>query len=262
MFTNFSIFLSLLRRDVSVFGQQIKTHGINNGIIYPLMYAFAFAYLQTQSYFTTSMMQERTTMFIGNILLLILISCFHFTFPLLFDLQGKRSVNYLLQVASLRILFLEKIFFATCATFVLTSPFIPLCKLILGKQFDTNSTNWFAFFIILFLGSLCVSTYYFLAVCCLKNAHQINNFWVRFNIPLTILGGYWTPWYTTLKVSSLLGWLCLLNPFLYITEGARQAILTDEKFLPLSVCAGALICFSLIFTQLIFYFFKKKIDCI
>jgi len=77
----FLIFLQLLHRDFYIFFKNFTTDAINNGLIFPLMYAFFFAYIQSQLYFETDMLQERTIMFIGNISLLTLVSSYHFTFP-------------------------------------------------------------------------------------------------------------------------------------------------------------------------------------
>jgi len=255
----FLIFLQLLHRDFYIFFKNFTTDAINNGLIFPLMYAFFFAYIQSQLYFETDMLQERTIMFIGNISLLTLVSSYHFTFPLLFDFEGARHVDYEIRTLSPRLVILEKIVFATLATFALILPFFPFCKLLLQNKFDTSNTNWIQLFIILFLGSLCVSAYYFLAICILKNASRINNFWLRFNLPLLLLGGFWTPWYITMKVFPALGIATLANPFLYITEGARQTIVGGSKFLSFPVSVTALICFSLLFTMLTFYFLKNEL---
>ena len=60
--------------------------------------------------------------------------------------------------------------------------------------------------------------------------------------------------------SPFLGRLMLLNPFVYITEGLRYALLGDPQFLPVWQCAPMLAGFTVLFTCGTWHFFKKKID--
>ena len=45
------IFMQFLRRDIYVYTRQLRDHVINYALIFPALYIFCFAYLQTQIYF-------------------------------------------------------------------------------------------------------------------------------------------------------------------------------------------------------------------
>ncbi|MCL5875675.1 MAG: ABC transporter permease [Candidatus Dependentiae bacterium] len=254
------IFFEFLRRDFYVYFKRINTYAINFIILYPLTYIISFAYIQAKSYFGAENTTQATIFFAGNVILLIMNLAFEFTILLLFDLENERTIDYRITLLNPRLILLEHIVFTTLFSFLLLAPFFPITVLILRSHFDSMHISWPLLFVILFLSCLCSAAYHMFIACSLKNSKQIVHFWMRCNLPLITFGGFLTPWYIMNQYSSVIGKVSLLNPFLYATEGIRQAIIGGDMFFPITYCVLVLIIFSCIFSFLACYLFKEKMD--
>ena len=254
------VFFEFLRRDFYVYFKRINTYAINFIILYPLTYIISFAYIQAKAYFGTDNTTQATIFFAGNLILLIMNLAFEFTILLLFDLENDRTIDYRITLLNPRLILLEQIIFTTLFSFLLLAPFFPLTTLILRTHFDSAHVSWPLLFIILFLSCLCSASYHMFIACSLKSSKQIVHFWMRCNLPLITFGGFVAPWYIMNQYSSIIGMASLCDPFLYATEGIRQAIIGGNLFFPITYCALVLILFSCIFSFLACYLFKKKVD--
>lgn len=254
------IFFQFLYRDFYVYLKRIQTYAINFIVLYPLTYIVSFAYIQAKAYFGIDNITQATIFFSGNVILLAMSLAFEFTIILLFDLENDRTIDYRITRLDPLLVLLEHIVFTTLFSFILLLPFFPITALVLQKNFDISHISWPLLFLMLFLSCLCCATYHLLVACALKNSKQIVHFWMRCNLPLMTLGGFWVPWYIMNQYSQYLGILTLFNPLLYATEGMRQAIIGGNMFLSASSCGLGLIIFSLIFTILTSWLFKKKVD--
>ena len=252
------IFFQFLYRDFYVHTQQLSTHMVNYSLIYPALYIFCFAYLQTQIYFQ-GQTQIGAIVFSGTCLVPLLVMTFHLTFELLFDLEKNHHTDFQITVLDPRLMLIEQILFSSLFTFFIMVPFFPLARIFASSCIDLSNIHWPSLFLILYLGSLCFSAYHKLAATILT-VKKISMFWTRVNYILLILGGFWIPLHTIREFSPTLGLLLRLNPIVYLTEGLRQSIVGGSKFLPLAQCASALFVLSIIFTLLSFYFFKKRVD--
>ena len=68
----------------------------------------------------------------------------------------------------------------------------------------------------------------------------------------------WDPY--IYEASPLLGYLMLLNPCMYITEGLRQVLTGSSTYFSAWICIGMLLCFACSFFICSCYFFKKQMD--
>lgn len=254
------VFINFLWRDAYVHGKHFGRHFINYCLLYPIIYAFCFAYLQTNTYFGQGNTRIGTILFCGNIMLIMMIATYRETVALLFDLENDRFIDYQVTILNPRLVIFERIFFTSLFTFILAIPFFPVGKLVLGSSLETDATSWHWVYIILYLGSVCCTAYHQLATLLLKKGNQLTSLWSRVNHVLINLGGFWIPLHVMQKYSRILGTIVYANPLLYISEGLRQAVVTGPEFLPLWLCALMLILFSIIFTILCLYQFKKRID--
>lgn len=253
------VFLRFLQRDVYIQKQRIGTFLINYGIIYPTIYSFAIGYIMANTYFGNTPLQG-SALFIGHILVIIVAFANSLNIGLLFDFEHQRCIDYQITLLSPHLILLERILFASLFTFVISIPFFPIAALILGKSFVTTHTSWPKMFLVLYISSLCCSAYTQFTACVIPSSHKLRSFWMRVNFGLINFGGIFIPWYLMKQFSSLLGYITLLNPLLYVTEGLRSAILNRTEFLPVWICIGAMLIFSILFTLLSFYFFKKRVD--
>lgn len=253
------IFFYFLWRDIYVYSKKIHENIINYALIYPLIYALSFVYLQASIYFKDNSLYMGTLIFAGSIMLPMMLLTFNVTFALLFDLEQNRFIDYQIILLSPRLVLLERILFATLFSFVLTVPFFPISKLFLGPHLDLSNTSWPALIGMIFVGSLCFASYQLLAACILKS-NQIRTFWRRVNGLFITFGGFWIPLEVMAKYSAILGICVQFNPVLYVTEGMRQAILKSSLFFSIPYCITILLSMSTLFTILAWYFFKKRTD--
>lgn len=249
-----------MQRDAYLYRHRIVQYVTNYAIIYPLMYAFSFGYLQSQIYFQSNNAKLGTMLFCGNFLVVAIVLTFKLSIDLLFDLEGARSINYQITILRPQLIIIQRIIFTSLFSFIVLLPYFPVAKLLLSDLLMTQHASWFKLGVILYLSCLMGAAYNHLAACMLKSSHVIGTFWRRCNMPFFMTGGFWIPWYVMNKTSTLLGTVTLLNPFLYVTEGIKQTILSGSEFLSFANCVIALLFFSLAFTILACYFFKKKMD--
>lgn len=255
---NVHLFLQFLYHDFYLQKQQLLNHVINYSIIYPALYTFCFAYLQTQIYFH-GQTQIGAMVFAGTCMVPLLVLTFHITFDLLFDLEKNKHTYYQITAINPRLLLVEQILFSSLFTFFIMIPFFPFARIFASSFIDLTNIHWPSLFLMLYLGALCFSAYHKLAAVILS-VKKISMFWTRVNYILLILGGFWIPLHVIHQFSPVLGFLVRLNPILYLTEGLRQSIIGGSRFLPLTQCASALFVLSIIFTLLSFHFFKKRVD--
>jgi ABC-type polysaccharide/polyol phosphate export permease len=182
------------------------------------------------------------------------------TVELLFDLEQNRFIDYQISVLPPRYVLLERITFASLFTFALLIPYFPLAKLLLGSYFVTERTSWIMLESMVFIGCVFSATYNLLISCMLKDSSRLSQFWVRINQPLLILGGFWVPRYIIAQYSPFLGFLCYLNPYMYITEGLRRAVLATDQFLPFWLCSLMLTLWISICLCASFYYFRQRTD--
>lgn len=255
-----AIFLQCLRRDVYVYKVRLKRYGINYLLILPALYIFAFAYIQPNVYFGPTHTNMGTMLFVGNVAMLMISMAFGMTAYIIYDLENDRFTDYQITILSPRLFIIEVILFAAIFSFCMLTPFFPLAKLVLQSAFDTSNTSWIKLMILLFVSSFFCASYMLFALLTLKNSSQIQRLWLRFNIPLVFLGGFWVPWYILSQYSPLFGYLTLANPFIYITEGLRSAIIGGDQFISFGICVSMLIILATACLFTTFYVFKKKVD--
>lgn len=254
------IFLQFLRRDFYVHGRRIGNLIFNYSIIYPLLYAFAFAYIQTNVYFGHSNATQGTMLLAGNISLIVMVITFQYAFDLLLDLEHDRFIDYQMTILHPSLIIIERIIFSSLFAFLLAVPFFPLTKLLLQDNMDTHNTAWLPMFIVMYVGALCCAAYHQLAIILIKHSDSISLLWSRVNIPFITLGGFWIPFYIINDYSPLLGNCIRINPILYFSEGMRQTLVGGQQFFSLSLSIFMLTVFSIIFCAASMILFKKRVD--
>ncbi len=258
---NMLVFIQFTKRDIYVFSKNIIRYFINYSLIFPLLYALTFGYIIPVTSFHQGNLISISLLLPSSIIFLFLSLNFNKNFFLLLDLESNIYIEFQSTLLNSRFIILQKIAISSFFTTLFLLPFFAISKLILQNSFNTSQLSIIKLILIIFFSSLVVASYVILSILYMKDAHQIGNWWRRVNTPLTMLGGTWVPWATMAKVSSTLGLITLLNPFIYITEGLRGAILGTDLFIPFHYCILALLCFTLVFIYLAIHKFKQRIDC-
>jgi len=258
----FLIFTNFLWRDLFTYlkSKQIKRYIINYSLIYPTLFSISYGYIIPNTCFDPSKLPATAVMLTGTIISAILSLVIATNIFMLVDLESDQFTKYQATVLRPNLLVLEKIVFSSLFSFFLLLPFFVISKLLLFKSFDTTHLSIIKFLIVLYLSTLAVSSYALLAMLNMSGTHVMGRWWRRFNFPLVMLGGAWVPWMFMQKASPLLAYIILVNPFLYITEGIRGAILGNGIYIPFIYCVSALSFATIIFTYFSFVSFKKRID--
>ncbi len=254
------IFAQFIRRELRVYKTELLQLLINHTIILPIMFSISIAYLQARSYFGANAHSMSTLLFSGNIIIPLMTTAFSIMFALFFDLQGNRFIMYQITLLSPRLVVLQRLLFGWGLCFILTAPFYPIGKLLLGTELDTTHTSWPAVLLMVLVSTLFCCSYHLLAAIYLTNPASINTLWARINGPMLSLGGLFIPFYIIKKFSSTIGSLMYLNPAIYITDGLRQAIIGGDQFLPLWLCIAVLTCCSVACTLCSIILFKKRVN--
>lgn len=262
MMQKLAIFIQFLRRDYYVQMQNLQRYIINYVIIQPIVWSLLTGYLQANTYFGSSNITQNTILFSGTIVVTLLVVTFVQALDLLFDFDGDCYIHYQIIVLSPILVLLERILFSSIICFLMVAPFYPISKMILQGYLDTSNTNWALVMLLLYFGSLCCSAYNIMAMCILKTASSTDTLWKRFNAPMIDFGGMWVPWAVIYQFSPILGYITYINPLIYISEGLKQAMIGGPQFLSFSLCIGMLSLFTIMFTLLAWYFFKKRTDCL
>lgn len=261
LFTNTArIFWYYMCREFRVYKTELPKLLVNHTIIFPTIFSISIAYLQARSYFGADARTMTTLLFSGNIIIPLMTTAFSVMFALFFDLQDTRFIMYQTTILNPRLVLLQRLLFGWALCFILTAPFYPLGKLLLGSELDTTVTNWYAVFTMVAISTLFCCSYTLLAAIYITNPAGINTFWARINGPMLSLGGLFIPFYIIKKFSPIISTGMYLNPAIYITEGLRQAIVGGERFLPLSTCVLVLGGCSVMCVIASWHLFKKRID--
>jgi hypothetical protein len=254
------VFLQLLFRDFYVFGKRLKTYGINYLVIYPALAILIFGYVQPGIIGGSSSARVSIILMVGTFALNTLSICYHLLSPFVFDVEGDRFIDYQLTLLPPRLLLFELITFPALFSFIIALPFFPFARLVLPHYFNELNTAWIGLIAMILVSSYFFASYVMLAMCVIKKSMYVRQFWIRCNWPLVILGGFWLPWMMLKKHFPLYSLIALLDPFTYITEGLRSALVGNDQFIAYPICIMTLFLFSIIFNLLSCYFFKQKLD--
>ncbi len=253
-------FLQLLWRDFYVFSTRIKNYGINYLIIYPILAIITFGYIQPGIYFGPGNTKTSIVLLIGTFCINMLSFCYTLMSPFVFDLESDRFTDYQILLLPPRWLLAELIIFPAVLAALVSVPFFLIAYAILPGYFDGLATNWPALLLVVLCAAFYCASYIMMALCIIRKATSIRQFWLNFNWPLVVIGGLWIPWHLLNDHLPWLGTIALLDPFTYFTEGVRSALIGTPQFIDYRYCIVALLFSSCIFSIVAAYFFKKKMD--
>lgn len=245
-------------RDIRANQQKVYAYLLNYWIIYPILYSFLYRFLQPNLLFAHDPTYWGTVLYTGSILLVMLIVTGRIAVELLFDLESNRFIQYQLMFLSSYGIIIQRVLYNALFTFVMLAPFYPVSCLLLGHTDLLWSTRWPFVIITLLTGSTMMAAYHQLAILLLSSTEQLSSLWSRINGPLLALGGLQMPLAIIEQYHPLLGTIARLNPFIYVTEGLRQAIISGDQFLSLPTTIIYQIGFTIIFIIIAGWMLKRK----
>lgn len=186
------------------------------------------------------------------------------TFEFIADLDGERSIDYLLTLpipswlifVQTIVLYIFKSIIFGFITFILTI-------LIIWNEIDWHLFSWPKTLTIFMAISLFTSCFFLLLASIAKNRKNLHKIGFRIIFPLWFFGATQFPWQVIYdKVSPKLAYILLANPWVYAMEGMHAATMGQQGFLPFWVCLGVLLTASFLFGTVGIARLIKRLDAI
>ncbi len=258
---NLRIAFEFFKRDWFVYLKRMPRYVIQYAMVYPLLFGICWGYLVPHAGAEGAARTSASeVIFVGTLLFALIPFAFAITADFLFDFEHDRYIDYQLTLLPARLIILQRIIFSAMFIFFGLLPFFPFSKIVFRNLIDLPYVSWVGTIIMLASAALFVSAFQIAFVSYAKGTKQIRHFWRRVSYPMSMLGGFLVPWKILFTFSPVLGYAVLANPYLYVTEGLRSAILGGDQFFYWPYCVAMLSLFTGISVALSFYFFARKVD--
>jgi ABC-2 type transport system permease protein len=262
MYEKIVIFWQFMWRDVYVHRQRFSSYFINSVIIRPLCLIICLGYvLQKAGMITTSWLPQGS-FFAGVPVMYIFSLTVSINFDFLVDFERDRHINFQRMLLTPSWLLLQKILMGTSVLFLCSLPFYPLTKLILGDLFAIEPGGILRAMVVLWCTSWLTTALFYCVASYIHHSNELSFIWRCCIYPLFMLGGSLVPWKVTASVWPSLAAVLLINPYMYVTDGFRQALFDSPIFFSLSVCLCMICLFAVCFTLLSIWLFRRKVDAV
>ena len=179
------------------------------------------------------------------------------------DLNGERVIDYELTLPlSATQVFLRHVFTWFIQVSLVTSLNLVLGKLLLWDRFDLSEISIPKYLLFYVLMNLCFSCIAGISSFKFHNFDSLGRFWGRLGFQLIYLGGMLFPYIIVQKNIPWLSYALLLNPFTYVYEGLRGAVLGPVGFMNYWLCAGMVVGFIVTFAFIGYRCFRTRLDCV
>lgn len=139
---------------------------------------------------------------------------------------------------------------------------IPLGILLLFKRFNLAGLCVYKALLFFVVMNIFLASISLISAVSSKTSDSYWRFWLRWGWQLLNWGGLCASWFTMHKIFPRLALIDLLNPFVYIFDGMRSAILGQSGYLNFWLCLGVTLLVSLAFGYIGVRIFKKRMDCV
>lgn len=215
-------FWYLLLTDLTVFKQNIR-HQVLDMLIWASTITLVFTYLMPAfglsagySGFMIASLCASGSLF----------NIFPSVMNLVDDFEGERIIGYHLTLPLPSwMVFLKLMIFYAISGMTMGIVVLPWCKLIVGSSFDLSQMSVIQYMLMFVSANMFYGTFTLFLATCVKDVTKIGRIWMRILYPLWFLGGFQFSWDVLHTHFPLLAYINLLNPFVYIMEGTRGAIL-------------------------------------
>ncbi|MBY0353900.1 ABC transporter permease [Candidatus Babeliales bacterium] len=251
------IFWHLMQKDLLIMRQTLL-RDIFDGIVWATSTIFVTTYI----FSSLGISSDYGPCFaIGGVASYGIFFVFDHTANFLADLEGDQIIgNHLVLPLPSWLILIQQACTYALFTSTLTVFIFPVAKIVLLGRLDLSHlsliklvpffilTNFFSAFL-----SLLVTSF-------LPGMRSLNVIWPRFLFPIWFFGGSQFSWQAVHNFSPKFSYLCLLNPFLYITEGLRACVLDPTNSLPFYVCAPVALFATLAFAFISIARLKRRLD--
>jgi ABC-2 type transport system permease protein len=163
------------------------------------------------------------------------------------DIQGDRTISYLLILpVSSNVVFIYRALSWSIQSFFITIPLYFVGKALFWSQLNLLQINWVQLGVALITVNLFFGFFALWLVAMLYKVVDLNRVYFRFINPLFILGCYFYTWKAAFGISPWVGYVSLIDPFCYVMEISRAAILGPQDYIPFWASFAALWGFILV----------------
>lgn len=256
------IFWRFMWRDLYVHRERLSSYIINSVIIRPLALILCLGYVLQKVAMELTPGMPRGAFFAGVPVMYLFSLAVSINFDFLLDFEKDRYIDFQRMLLSPSLLLIQKIFMGTVILFGCALPFYPLTKLFLQDLFATTLYGIAHATLMLFFACWLITALFYATASFIKKLDELTTMWRCFIYPLFMLGGSLIPWQVTVSYWPVLGYMLLLNPFIYVTDGFRQALFNTNRFFSLPLCMSVISLYALFFMFLAIWFFRRKVDAV
>lgn len=181
---------------------------------------------------------------------------------LLSDMEGPKVITQILvmPIRSEWVFIYVGVFWAI-SSILLSCLLFPIGKILMWQRFDLSLISYVRLIPIYLTANIFLG-FFGLWLSSVIPGSNLNTLWLRYIVPLWMLGAYYFSWQAAYQIRPFMGVLLLFNPIVYIMEGMRSATFGQEGYLPYWVCFCVLWGFIFVLTTHAIKRLKKKLDCV
>lgn len=183
--------------------------------------------------------------------------------PIAADLAGAQTITYELTLPlPYWMVWLKNGLYLALKSAVFNIIPLFIGKIILGDLLDFSNFSFFKFAIIYTISALFFGMFALWSTVITKSHEAHSRLELRLIGPMFFLNGWTASWAIMYGISPVLGIFVRCLPWIYAYEGCRAAVLGQEGYINIWLCAGMLALFTTTLTTMSIYLFKKRMDCL
>lgn len=226
-----NVFWQIVRRDLTIHFKNYKATLVNTIILFACN-ILTFAYL-----FPTTDSGYGAFYFMGSLVTFGFFSGVMNAYELIGDVEGDRSINYLLTMPLPSWLTFVAIGLSwSLRTIVNIAPMFILGKLLLWEQLDLSKIHYVPFIFQFITASLFYGFFGLWTATMFKRMSDAGNIWLRMVNPMFLFGAFMFSWKSIAATMPWVSIVLLLNPIVYANEGMRATGLDPNNYIPFWIC--------------------------
>ncbi|MCH9634029.1 MAG: hypothetical protein S4CHLAM7_07660 [Chlamydiae bacterium] len=179
------------------------------------------------------------------------------------DIQSDRKISYLLLLPiSSTFVFCYQALSWAIQSFIIAIPLYFIGKGIFWSQFNLLNISWYQAGLALLTVNIFFGFFALFLVSVLTKVTDLSRIYFRFINPLFLLGCYFFTAKVAFAVSPWVGLLTYLDPFSYVMEISRAALLGSDAYLPFWVSFAALWVYIVSLGYIGIKRLKRILDCL
>ncbi len=185
--------------------------------------------------------QDGPALFIGSSCMIGMLVSYTHAQNLLFDVEFNKFIDYqITQPIALPWIMIKYIISMAVQTMLISLPLLTIGSFAFSTPIFSSATHWPLAIAIYISSSICTAIIYLFFSFHYHFLWFMDNLWARRISPIFAFGSLFLLWQKVYALSPIFGIIFLLNPFTYMAEGMRSALLGSNNFIPAPLCLLAL----------------------